>query len=169
MELSKLLACLPDSWMVGLNAQFEGIPTGKFALFIGVMCLKGSAIGALSALPYAMAADVIDLDSAQTGKRQGGAYFSIWTMTRKLAYALGLVVGTTAATIVGFNSLADPITDPNSAYSLIWLACLYSIVPAIFKFIAVPMLWNYSLTEEALEKIQAEIAENEQQPATAST
>ena len=132
------------------------------------MCLKGSAIGALSALPYAMAADVIDLDSAQTGKRQGGAYFSIWTMTRKLAYALGLVVGTTAATIVGFNSLADPITDPNSAYSLIWLACLYSIVPAIFKFIAVPMLWNYSLTEEALEKIQAEIAENEQQPATAS-
>jgi len=31
------------------------------------------------------------------------------------------------------------------------------------------MLWNYSLTEEALEKIQAEIAENEQQPATAST
>ena len=116
-----------------------------------------------------MAADVIDLDSAQTGKRQGGAYFSIWTMTRKLAYALGLVVGTTAATIVGFNSLADPITDPNSAYSLIWLACLYSIVPAIFKFIAVPMLWNYSLTEEALEKIQAEIAENEQQPATAST
>ena len=46
------------------------------------MCLKGSAIGALSALPYAMAADVIDLDSARTGKRQGGAYFSIWTMTR---------------------------------------------------------------------------------------
>lgn len=42
-----------------------------------------------------MAADVIDLDSAQTGKRQGGVYFSIWTITRKLAYALGLVVGTT--------------------------------------------------------------------------
>ena len=78
------------------------------------MCLKGSAIDALSALPYAMAADVIDLDSAQTGKRQGGAYFSIWTMTRKLAYALGLVVGTTAATIVGFNSLADPINDPTA-------------------------------------------------------
>ena len=56
-----------------MNAQFEGIPTGKFAFFIGVMCLKGSAIGALSALPYAMAADVIDLDSVRTGKKQGGA------------------------------------------------------------------------------------------------
>lgn len=156
-ELSKVLSFLPDSWLVGMNAQFKGIPTGKFAFFIGVMCLKGSAIGALSALPYAMAADVIDLDSARTGKRQGGAYFSIWTMTRKLAYAFGLVVGTTAATVVGFNSLADPINDPNSAYSLIWLACLYSIVPAIFKFVAVPILWRYPLTEDKLQEIQAEI------------
>ena len=155
-----MLTFLPDSWMAGLNERFEGIPTGKFAFFIGVMCLKGSAIGALSALPYAMAADVIDLDSARTGKRQGGAYFSIWTMTRKLAYALGLVVGTTAATIVGFNSLADPISDPNSWSSLLWLACLYSVVPAIFKFVAIPMLWNYSLTEEKLAEIQEEIARN---------
>ena len=115
-----------------MNAQFDGIPTGKFAFFIGVMCLKGSAIGALSALPYAMAADVIDLDSARTGKRQGGAYFSIWTMTRKLAYALGLVVG------------------------------LYSIVPALFKFIAIPMLWRYPLTEEKLREVQQEIAAGKQ-------
>ena len=156
-ELQRILSFLPDSWLAGLNDRFEGIPTGKFALFIAVMCLKGSSIGALSALPYAMAADVIDLDSAQTGKRQGGAYFSIWTMTRKLAYAVGLVVGTTAATIVGFNSLADPINNPNSWMSLLWLACLYSIVPAVFKFVAIPMLWNYSLTEQRLAEIQAEI------------
>ncbi len=156
-ELGHLLSFLPDSWLRGLNERFDGIPTGKFAFFIGVMCLKGSSIGALSALPYAMAADVIDLDSAQTGKRQGGAYFSIWTMTRKLAYALGLVVGTTAATIVGFNSLADPINEPNSWSALLWLACLYSIIPALFKFVAVPILWNYSLTEEKLRDIQKEI------------
>ena len=138
-----------------MNAQFDGIPTGKFAFFIGVMCLKKAARLARSArCPIKAVADVIDLDSARTGKRQGGAYFSIWTMTRKLAYALGLVVGTTAATIVGFNSLADPIDEPNTFYSLIWLACLYSIVPALFKFIAVPMLWRYPLTEEKLKEIQ---------------
>lgn len=152
--LNQTLSFLPDSWLAGLNERFADIPTGKFAFFIGVMCLKGSSIGALSALPYAMAADVIDLDSAQTGKRQGGAYFSIWTMTRKLAYALGLVVGTTAATIVGFSSLVDPINNPNPATALLWLACFYSIVPAMFKFVALPMLWNYSLTEEKLSEIQ---------------
>ena len=46
-----------------------------------------------------MAADVIDLDSAQQENAKA-ARFSIWTMTRKLAYALGLVVGTTAATML---------------------------------------------------------------------
>jgi Na+/melibiose symporter-like transporter len=39
-----------------------------------------------------------------------------------------------------------------------WLACLYSIVPAIFKFVAVPILWRYPLTEDKLQEIQAEIA-----------
>jgi Na+/melibiose symporter-like transporter len=156
-ELTRVLFFLPDSWLGELHERFDGIPTGKFAFFIGVMCLKGSAIGALSALPYAMAADVIDLDSVQTGKRQGGVYFSIWTMTRKLAYALGVVVGTTTATIVGFNSLADPITAPNTWSSLLWLACLYSVVPALFKFVAIPILWKYPLTEEKLKEIQEEI------------
>lgn len=159
-ELGRVLSFLPESWLSGMNERFEGIPTGKFAFFIGIMCLKGSSIGALSALPYAMAADVIDLDSAKTGKKQGGAYFSIWTMTRKLAYALGLVVGTTAATVVGFNSLADPINAPNSGYSLLWLACLYSVIPALFKFVALPILWNYSLTEEKLAEIQHEIEQD---------
>ncbi len=160
-QVENLLAFLPaDTYQAALT-YFEGIPTGKFIFFIAIMCLKGSAIGALSALPLAMAADVIDLDSARTGKKQGGAYFSIWGMTRKLAYAVGLFVGTSAAVIVGFNSLADPFNTTNSAESLLWLACLYSIIPALFKFVAMPLLWNYSLTEERLAEIQAEIRENE--------
>ena len=49
------------------------------------------------------------------------------------------------------------IANPNSDYSLIWLACLYSIVPALFKFVAVPMLWRYPLTEDKLREVQADI------------
>jgi Na+/melibiose symporter-like transporter len=67
------------------------------------MCLKGSAIGALSALPLAMAADVVDVDTRMTGKQQAGAYFSIWSMVRKGAYALGVTVGTGLAVWFGFD------------------------------------------------------------------
>ncbi len=121
------------------------------------MCLKGSSIGALSALPYAMAADVVDVDSSMTGKRQGGAYFSIWSMTRKLAYALGLFVGTGLVVFWGFDSLADPRDTTNTPFSLLMLAVTYSIIPAMFKFVAMPLFWNYPLTEQKVAEVQAQI------------
>ena len=156
-QIHQLLTFLPDETYQSAIAYFEGVPTGKFLFFIIIMCLKGSAIGALSALPYAMAADVVDVDTAMTGKRQGGAYFSIWSMTRKLAYALGLFVGTSFVVFWGFDSLADPLNTTNTAFALLMLAVTYSVVPALFKFVAMPLLWNYPLTEEKVAEIQAEM------------
>ena len=158
-EVAQLVTLMPlsESQAAGLVAYFDGVPTGKFLFFIAVMMLKGSSIGALSALPYAMAADVVDVDKAQSGKNQGGAYFSIWTMTRKLAYALGLLVAGAATTYVGFDSLRHPVNDPNSPSALLWLALLYSMIPALFKFVAVPLLWSYSLTEEKVRTLQVSI------------
>ncbi|MCY3639534.1 MAG: MFS transporter, partial [Gammaproteobacteria bacterium] len=156
-EVANLLRFLPERAYAATLDYFSGIPTGKFLFFIGVMCLKGSAIGALSALPYAMAADVVDLDSARTGKRQGGAYFSIWLMVRKLAYAFGLLAGANIVIWFGFDSLADPLSTTNTAFALLMLAVTYSIVPAILKFVAMPLLWNYPLTEARLAEIQRQI------------
>jgi Na+/melibiose symporter-like transporter len=80
-------------------------------------------------------------------------------MTRKLAYALGLFVGTNLVVFWGFDSLADPVNTTNSQFSLIMLAVTYSVIPALFKFVAMPLLWNYPLTEERVAQIQSEIAE----------
>jgi glycoside/pentoside/hexuronide:cation symporter, GPH family len=167
-EIPVLLAFLPDAQYAAVVSHFEGIDTGKFLFFIIIMCLKGSSIGALAALPAAMAADVVDVDTARTGEMRAGAYFSIWSMTRKAAYALGITVGTGLAVLFGFDSLADPLSTTNSEFSLIMLACLYSVVPAMFKFVAMPLLWKYPLTEEKLAEIQEEIAlkrQKEEQPA----
>ncbi|MCY4343238.1 MAG: MFS transporter [Gammaproteobacteria bacterium] len=169
-EVANLLRFLPDGAYAATLDYFAGIPTGKFLFFIAVMCFKGSAIGALSALPYAMAADVVDLDSARTGKRQGGAYFSIWLMVRKLAYALGLLIGANVVIWFGFDSLADPFNTSNSAFALLMLAVTYSIIPAILKFVAMPLLWHYPLTEARLAEIQQQIeaqARSADQDATA--
>ena len=156
-ELPALLSFLPiDTWNA-VVAHFEGIPTGKFLFFIIIMCLKGSAIGALSALPAAMAADVVDLDTVSTGQQRAGAYFAIWSMIRKLAYALGITIGTSLAVWFGFDSLADPRSTTNTEFSLIMLAITYSVIPALFKFVAMPLLWHYPLTEARLEEIQQSI------------
>ena len=153
-EIPLLLGFLPDETHAKLVTHFEGIPTGKFLFFIIVMCFKGATIGALGALPAAMAADVVDVDRAETGKQRAGAYFSIWSMVRKAAYAIGIFVGTGLAVYFGFDSHADPLNTTNTTFSLLMLACLYSVVPACFKLVAVPLLWHYPLTEDKVREIQ---------------
>ena len=160
-EIPLLLSFLPETQHAAVVSRFEGMETGKFLFFILIMCLKGSSIGALAALPAAMAADVVDVDTAQTGEQRAGAYFSIWSMTRKMAYAIGITVGTGSAVFFGFDSLADPLNTTNTDFSLLMLAVLYSVVPALFKFVAMPLLWTYPLTEEKVKEIQAEIMENQ--------
>jgi Na+/melibiose symporter-like transporter len=70
-----------------------------------------------------------------------------------------LFVGTNLVVFWGFDSLADPVNTTNSQFSLIMLAVTYSVIPALFKFVAMPLLWNYPLTEERVAQIQSEIAE----------
>ncbi len=156
-QIPILLSFLPEAQYQSVVSHFEGIDTGKFIFFIVIMCLKGSAIGALAALPAAMAADVVDVDTARTGQQRAGAYFSIWSMTRKAAYAIGITVGTGLAVLFGFDSHADPMNTTNTGSSLLMLAIFYSVVPAMFKFVAMPLLWKYPLTESRLQEIQAEI------------
>ncbi|MCH7908040.1 MAG: MFS transporter [Candidatus Hydrogenedentes bacterium] len=156
-EIPRLLAFLPTDTHRWLIEYFDGVETGKFLFFIIVMCLKGSAIGALSALPSAMAADVVDVDTATTGEQRAGAYFSIWSMVRKGAYALGVSIGLSLAVYFGFDSLADPRNTTNTAFALFMVACIYSVIPAVFQFIGMPLLWIYPLTAEKLKEVQEEI------------
>ena len=162
-----MLSFLPAQQHQAVIDRFVGMDTGKFLFFVLIMCLKGSAIGALAALPAAMAADVVDVDTLTTGEQRAGAYFSIWSMTRKASYAVGITVGTGSAVFFGFDSLADPLDTTNTTQSLVMLACLYSVIPAMFKFAAMPLLWKYPLTEEKLAEIQAGISQS--QPSSSSS
>jgi len=137
------------------------IPAGEFGLFLIVMCLKGSAVGALLALPAAMAADAVDIDSARTGENRAGLYFSIWGLLKKGSVAVGTAIGLAGAAFVGFDATADPALGGtplgNSESSLLWLTLLYSIIPALIKFVAFPFMLRYPLTETRQHRIRARI------------
>jgi Na+/melibiose symporter-like transporter len=145
-------------WFAFWASWIPFIPSGNFGLFLVIMCFKGSAIGALLAIPAAMAADAVDIDSARTGEQRAGLYFSVWGLLKKGANALGGAIGLAAAAFFGFDPLADPAlagtAEGNSDSALLWLALLYSIVPAGFKFIALPFIWKYPLTEARQVRIR---------------
>ena len=153
-EATHYIGILPTGMQAKASAYLEGMETGKFLFFVIIMCLKGSAIGALSALPLSMFADVLDVDTAQTGKRRAGEFMAIWSMTRKATYALGTFIGLALVEFWGFDALADPRNTTNTAFALLMLACTYSVIPAIFNFIGMPLLWIYPLTEDKLRGVQ---------------
>ncbi|MBV1879871.1 MAG: MFS transporter [Pseudomonadales bacterium] len=148
-------------WYAFWASWIPFLPSGNFMFFLIIMCLKGSATGAFYALPAAMAADAVDIDSARTGEQRAGLYFSVWSMFKKGAYATGGAIGLALLAFFGFNPSADVALAGtplgNSETSLIWLAVLYSIVPAMIKLIALPFIWNYPLTEARQQKIRARI------------
>ena len=145
------------------------IPAGEFGVFLVVMCFKGSAVGAFSALATSMAADAIDIDYARTGKQRAGLYFALWGMLRKGVGAAGGAVGISLAAYFGFSATADPALagtpEGNSQSSLIWLGLIYSVIPAALNFVCLPLLWNYPLTAERhgrlRERIERKIALSE--------
>ena len=47
---------------------------------------------------------------------------------------------------------------PTAIFRFFMVACIYSVVPALFKFVGVPLLWSYPLTEDKVREIQDEIA-----------
>ena len=137
------------------------IPAGWFSVFLIVMVFKGSAVGALLAMPASMAADAVDIDSARTGQQRAGLYFSVWGMAKKGGTAFGGAIGLAAVQFFGFDPQADPSLAGqalgNSGDSLMWLAMLYAIVPAAFKIVALPFIWGYPLTEARQMRIRERI------------
>ena len=134
------------------------IPAGWFGMFLFIMTMKGCTEGAMLALPAAMAADAVDIDSARTGEQRAGLYFSVWGMLLKGGNAIGGAVALFIVGMFGFDATSDPAlaytAEGNSNLSLWVLALTYSIIPAAIKFIALPFIWRYPLTEERQIRIR---------------
>ncbi len=90
-----------------------------------------------------------------------GATFSngyIWLVVMLTVFFIGSTIKDLPFSAYwGFDSLAAPRETTNTEYSLLMLACTYSVIPALFKFVGMPFLWIYPLTEEKLHDVQAEI------------
>lgn len=134
------------------------IPAGWFGVFLFIMTMKGCTEGAMLAIPAAMAADVVDIDSARTGEQRAGMYFSLWGMLQKGGVAVGGAIALFVVDVFGFDATADPAlahtAEGNSSTSLLVLALAYSIIPAALKFIALPFIWRYPLTEDRQKRIR---------------
>jgi glycoside/pentoside/hexuronide:cation symporter, GPH family len=131
--ISMLWACAVFLWVPFLSE-------GQIWAFAVICLLSGLSLGVDLALPSAIQADVVDLDTARGGGERAGVFFGLWGMATKLALALAVGIAFPLLQLAGFEAGAE-----NSPGALLWLALLYAGLPVLLKFAALALMWRFPI------------------------
>jgi GPH family glycoside/pentoside/hexuronide:cation symporter len=144
--LAMIIACLGFAAVPALGA-------GAVTPFLIICIITGFMLGADLALPSAIQADVIDIDTAEIGGSRAGLYFAAWGLATKLSLALGAGVAFPVLAASGFDPGRDIVTPDG----LIALALLYGALPIALKLIAVALMWNFPIGRIEQQALRAQI------------
>ncbi len=138
------------SCFVFLFPPFVG--SGDVTAFAVICALTGIGVGFDLALPAAIQADVIDVDTASSGEQRSGIYFAAWSLTNKLALALG--VATTFPLLAWFGFVPG---GSNEEPALFALAAVYAWLPVVLKLLAIGLMWNFPIDEVSSMRLRSAI------------
>ena len=130
---------------------------GDYLPFFCLFLLKGFAFGGLQFLPLAMLADVVDVDSLESGGKRAGAYFAVLGLAEKLAAAIFTGVALNIVGLLGYHA-SEGVAGSTEA-GVLALRLVYCIGPIILYAIATPLILGYSLTAERHAEIRRELEE----------
>lgn len=137
--VAMLWACLIFAWALTLAE-------GDTEAFLIISVLTGLAFGADLALPPAIQADVVELDTQRTGAARAGLFFAMWQVITKAALAFSSGLALIALGASGFEASGN-----NSDAALYTLSVLYAGIPILLKLVAVGLMWRFPLDRREVE------------------
>ena len=144
-------------------------PGGQNLIFIGAV-LAGVGFSAMSIIPWAIVADVIEVDELQSGERREGLYTGYLVFLRKLAtgvvvFIAGLVLEATG--YLSTNTGSQFIEQPQAALNA--MRFMVTVIPAVALALSLVLAWRFPLDRDAYEAIRHELeARRAQQTPTGS-
>ena len=133
--------------MIAACIVFATVPLlseGDVAAFAVICAATGLLVGFDLAIPPAIQADVIDVDTAASGEQRSGVYFAAWSLATKLSLALAVGIAFPLLDRVGFQAGGGPGQD---ATALSALVVIYALVPVALKLGAIAIMWTFPLDE----------------------
>ena len=128
-------------------------------LFLLLSMIGYLGLGFFNTVIWANITDVIDDQEVQTGEREDGTVYAVYSFARKVGQALAGGIGGWALVLVGYESAATVQT--REVLDGIYGAA--TIAPAIGFFIVAVMLWFvYPLDKKRVEKNVAILEEKRQ-------
>ena len=127
---------------------------GDAHIYVVLVFLSGIGFGATLAIPSAMQADVIDYDELLTGERREGQYIGIWSITKKLAAALGVGIALAILGAVGYTPNVE-----QSEQVQFTLRVMYALIPSLCNMAAFVIALAYPISRRVHREILAAISE----------
>lgn len=126
-------------------------------LLIGAV-LAGIGFAAMSIIPWAIVADVIDVDELQTGERREGLYTGYLVFLRKFATGILVFGAGQLLAITGFvtsTTGSQFIEQPAAALNA--MRFLVTVIPAVALSLSLVLAWRFPLDREAYAAIRREL------------
>ncbi len=91
----------------GVFALAPLLAPGDIWPFAAICVVTGICLGFDLALPAAIQADVIDVDTAASGEQRSGLYFAAWSLATKLSLAVAVGIVFPLLALAGFDAAPD--------------------------------------------------------------
>ena len=121
---------------------------------MAMAAIRALALGAVLSLPYAILADVVDVDTARTGRERTGLYMAIGGVVVKVTISIGISAAFAIPALAGF----DPSVRTNDEAALASVAATFAYLPGVLFILAAPMFWFFPLGPEEVAANRAAIA-----------
>jgi Na+/melibiose symporter-like transporter len=140
-------------WIAVWSLPLVLLRAGDTLSLIAVIVVRGSSFASILFLANSIAADVIDVDTLQSGEQRSGLFFAVWGMVTKLSLALGVLLGTTLPAAFGYApaELETPVGVQAR------LMAIYGAVPALLMGLGALFLRHFPITRERHAEVRAEI------------
>jgi len=136
-----------------LSVLFFFVPKGQIVLMLTLQILIGLALGPKSPLAFAMYADTADYNEWRMGRRATAMTFAAATFSQKLGTAVAMAVMGYLFTRLGYVANAAQTQASQAG-----IVMLMSVIPALFAFAAVAVMFFYKLDNRQMAQIEADLA-----------
>jgi GPH family glycoside/pentoside/hexuronide:cation symporter len=132
-------------------------PGGQNLIFVGAV-LAGLGFAAMSIVPWAIVADVIEVDELQSGERREGLYTGYLVFLRKFATGVVVFVAGQVLDVTGYlstNTGSQFIEQPQAALNA--MRFMVTVIPAFALALSWILAWRFPLDRETHEAIRREL------------
>jgi GPH family glycoside/pentoside/hexuronide:cation symporter len=130
-------------------------PQTPLAAILVLCALAGVGVAAAHVLPWAILPDAIEWDEYQTGERHEGMFYSLTTLTKKIATSIALPLVLLLLEATGY--VANAAQQETSA--LLGIRIAIGPIPAILLVIGIAFAFKYPLDRvqfaELVKKLEA--------------